>query len=102
MYKYGKDVLMSMNCTYLACGEPTAQPNAYVLGGGTTVGSARQYNCDEQYELNDASVPDTLTVTCQSSGDWTPTNFQCVVSKSRVLFAPILRTDTMRNNNSPN
>ena len=56
-------------------GKPTPQPNAHVLDGDTIIGSDRQYNCNDQYALNDGSDPSTMTVICQPSGDWTSTNF---------------------------
>ena len=68
-------------CFHTACGEPSPKPNAHLLSVGTTLGSTRQYNCNDGHVLSEASDPDTMTVTCLASGAWTATNFQCVAGR---------------------
>ena len=56
--------------------------NSYIDPGNTTAGSQRQYNCDIGYAPTLTSDVSSMIVTCQSSGNWTSTDFQCVTGKN--------------------
>ena len=63
------------------CGEPGAVPYSHLLPGSNYEGNNRQYDCDTGFVLDPALDVSTMTITCQASGSWTSTSFQCLYGK---------------------
>ena len=49
--------------------------------GSTLHGSSRQYECIPDHVTTPDSDVTSMTITCQSTGAWTATNFQCVIGE---------------------
>ena len=64
------------------CGPPPPVPLSSVIPGGSNFeGHSRQYQCDPGYALDPNTDVSSMVVTCQASGQWTESNFQCIVCK---------------------
>ena len=60
--------------------------------GSTLHGSSRQYECIPDHVTTPDSDVTSMTITCQSTGAWTATNFQCVIGEYSLVLIFNART----------